>query len=217
MAKANESKMKKLRYPIHVGDPVYLMMKLIRLVRNQATGILAADGMGYTFPQTAILVKLRETAGMSAAELARVAMVRPQTINKILVKLYADGLIEAKDDPAHGRIRRIFLTRHGKQITEKFDKVSNFITLSMSRTCRRRSRSSWNTYSTSASSRYSRPEPRKTRTKPQLLRARGTAVAFIWTPLTHAKQGLCQKSSGMAAMGGIGLRFNSRTPPASVS
>ena len=106
MAKANEPKMKKLRYPIHVGDPVYLMMKLIRLVRNQATGILAADGMGYTFPQTAILVKLRETAGMSAAELARVAMVRPQTINKILVKLYADGLIEAKDDPAHGRIRR---------------------------------------------------------------------------------------------------------------
>lgn len=131
MAKANETKMKKLRYPIHVGDPVYLMMKLIRLVRNQATGILAADGMGYTFPQTAILVKLRETAGMSAAELARVALVRPQTINKILVKLYADGLIEAKDDPAHGRIRRIFLTRHGKQVTAKFDKASNLITLTM--------------------------------------------------------------------------------------
>lgn len=120
--------MKKLRYPIHVGDPVYLMMQLMRLVRNHAYTLLAQDGIGYTFPQTAVLVKLRETAGMSAAELARVALVRPQTINRTLIKLYADGLIEARDDPAHGRIRRIFLTKRGKQLTEKFDNVSNLVT-----------------------------------------------------------------------------------------
>lgn len=36
---------------------------------------------------------------------------------RTLIKLYADGLIEARDDPDHGRIRRIFLTRRGKQLT----------------------------------------------------------------------------------------------------
>jgi MarR family transcriptional regulator for hemolysin len=120
--------LKKARYPLRVGDQVYLMINIIKLVRTRVHERLGAQGVVYTFPQTAVLVKLRETAGMSAAELARVAMVRPQTINKLLAKLYGDGLIEARDDPAHGRIRRIFLTKTGKEITKKFDAASNEIT-----------------------------------------------------------------------------------------
>jgi len=123
---------KKTRHPLQVGgDHVYLFVKVLRLVRAHVHEQLDAQGISYTFPQTAMLVKLRETPGRSAAELARVALVRPQTINKILAKLYADGVVESRTDPAHGRIKRIFLTKHGAEIVKKFDAVSNVITGNM--------------------------------------------------------------------------------------
>lgn len=122
-------RLKKSRHPLQVGgDHVYLFVKVLRLVRTRVHEQLDAQGISYTFPQTAVMVKLRETPGRSAAELARVALVRPQTINKILAKLYADGVIEARDDPAHGRIKRIFLTKRGAEIVRKFDAISNVIT-----------------------------------------------------------------------------------------
>jgi len=123
---------KKARHPLQVGgDHVYLLVKVLRLVRARVHEQLDAQGISYTFPQTAMLVKLREAPGRSAAELARVALVRPQTINKILAKLYADGVVESRTDPAHGRIKRIFLTKHGAEIVKKFDAVSNVITGNM--------------------------------------------------------------------------------------
>ena len=70
----------------------------------------------------------RTAPGRSAAELARVALVRPQTINKILAKLYADGVIESRSDPAHGRIKRIFLTKRGAEIVRRCDAISNVVT-----------------------------------------------------------------------------------------
>jgi len=120
--------LKKARHPLQVGDHSYLLVKALRLLRSCVQVQLDAQGISYTFPQTAVLVKLRQTPGRSAAELARVALVRPQTINKILAKLYADGVIESRSDPAHGRIKRIFLTRRGVQIVRRCDAISNVVT-----------------------------------------------------------------------------------------
>lgn len=121
--------MKKTRHPLQVGgDHSYLLVNVVRLARARVSEQLDAQGISFTFPQTAVLVKLRETPGRSAAELARVALVRPQTINKILAKLYADGAIESRTDPAHGRIKRIFLTKRGAEIVKKFDAISNVVT-----------------------------------------------------------------------------------------
>ena len=121
--------MKKARHPLQVGgDHSYLLVKAVRLMHARVREQLDAQGISFTFPQTAVLVKLRETPGRSAAELARVALVRPQTINKILAKLYADGAIESRTDPAHGRIKRIFLTKRGAETVKKFDAISNVVT-----------------------------------------------------------------------------------------
>jgi DNA-binding MarR family transcriptional regulator len=119
--------LRKDRHPLHVGDHAYLMVQVVKLVSAHVYRQFGARGVAYTFPQTTVLVRLRETAGQSAAELARVAMVRPQTMNKNLARLYRDGLIEARDDPAHGRIRRIFLTKRGLEIVRRFDATSNLI------------------------------------------------------------------------------------------
>lgn len=120
--------MKKSGHPLHVGDHVYLLVQVLRLIRARVHEQLEAQGISYTFPQTVVLVKLRETPGRSAADLARVALVRPQTINKILTKLYADRVIESRTDPAHGRIKRIFLTKRGTEIVRKFDAISDVVT-----------------------------------------------------------------------------------------
>jgi len=125
---AQGPQLKKARHPLQVGDHSYLLVKTLRLLRSCVQVQLDAQGISYTFPQTAVLVKLRETPGRSAAELARVALVRPQTINKILAKLYADGVIESRSDPAHGRIKRIFLTKRGAEIVRRCDAISNVVT-----------------------------------------------------------------------------------------
>ncbi len=70
---------------------------------------------GMTTPQYAALSVLGEEAGLSGAALARRCFVTPQTMNQILVKLEAAGMIERRPHPEHGRILSAYLT--GKGVT----------------------------------------------------------------------------------------------------
>jgi DNA-binding MarR family transcriptional regulator len=67
----------------------------------------------------AALFLLSETPGLSGAQLARWAMVTPQTMNQILTRLEADGLIVRAADPEHGRILRARVTERGRQEFER--------------------------------------------------------------------------------------------------
>ena len=96
----------------HLGYALKQAHQLMRVaIENRARAI----GLGLTFPHMAALFLLSETPGLSGAQLARWAMVTPQTMNQILTRLEADGLIVRAPDPEHGRILRARVTELGMQ------------------------------------------------------------------------------------------------------
>lgn len=95
----------------HVG---YLMKQVQHLMRAQIEGRMRNTGIALTFPHAAVLAALLEEPGMSGAKLAKRSMVTPQTVNTILNRLEADGMIERRPDPEHGRILRAYATPLGE-------------------------------------------------------------------------------------------------------
>jgi DNA-binding MarR family transcriptional regulator len=96
----------------HLG---YLLKQAHQLMRAAIENRARAAGLTMTFPHMAALFLLSETPGLSGAQLARWAMVSPQTMNQILTRLEADGLIVRERDPEHGRILRARVTELGME------------------------------------------------------------------------------------------------------
>lgn len=96
------------------SDPLNLALgQLDHLCRIVMSSRLRADGVEISYPAASALCFLEETPGLSGAQLARWAMVTPQTMNQILTGLERDGLLVRQADPEHGRILRAFLTPKG--------------------------------------------------------------------------------------------------------
>lgn len=68
---------------------------------------------GLTRPQFGVLSVLVADPGLSAADLARAAMVTPQAINLLVAGLEREGLIRKQKHPSHGRILQLFPTNEG--------------------------------------------------------------------------------------------------------
>jgi DNA-binding MarR family transcriptional regulator len=81
---------------------------------------LGMDGtlkeLDVTTPQYAALSVLAEEPGLSNAALARRSFVTPQTMNQILVRLEAAGLVERRAHPEHGRVLQAYLTEEGERL-----------------------------------------------------------------------------------------------------
>jgi DNA-binding MarR family transcriptional regulator len=75
--------------------------------------------LGVTTPQFAALTMLRAYPGLSGADLARVALLTPQTVGVIIRNLERDGAIRKTPHPVHGRVLQWTLTRHGTAILQK--------------------------------------------------------------------------------------------------
>ena len=69
--------------------------------------------IGVTPPQFVVLTMLRAYPGLSGAELARVALLTPQTVGVIIRNLERDGAIRKTAHPVHGRVLQWTLTRRG--------------------------------------------------------------------------------------------------------
>ena len=96
----------------HLG---YLLKQVHQLMRAAIENRARQAGLSMTFPHMAALFLLSETPGLSGAQLARWAMVSPQTMNQILTRLETDGLIVRERDPEHGRILRARVTDLGME------------------------------------------------------------------------------------------------------
>jgi DNA-binding MarR family transcriptional regulator len=70
---------------------------------------------GLTSPQFGVLSVLVADPGLSAADLARAAMVTPQAINLLVTSLERQGLIRKEKHPSHGRVLRLLPTDAGKR------------------------------------------------------------------------------------------------------
>jgi DNA-binding MarR family transcriptional regulator len=57
--------------------------------------------------------------GVSGADLARLTLLTPQTINLIVKNLERDGLIVKTPDDVHGRVIRLDTTAKGRQLRGK--------------------------------------------------------------------------------------------------
>ena len=70
---------------------------------------------GLTRPQFGVLSVLVADPGLSAADLARAAMVTPQAINLLVGGLEREGLVRKEPHPSHGRVLQLFPTKEGAE------------------------------------------------------------------------------------------------------
>jgi DNA-binding MarR family transcriptional regulator len=75
--------------------------------------------LGVTSPQFVVLTMLRAYPGLSGADLARVALLTPQTVGVIIRNLERDGAIKKTPHPIHGRVLQWTLTRRGTALLDK--------------------------------------------------------------------------------------------------
>jgi DNA-binding MarR family transcriptional regulator len=79
----------------------------------------ALADLGVTPPQFAVLAMLRAYPGLSGADLARVALLTPQTVGVIIRNLERAGAIRKAPHPVHGRVLQWTLTRRGEALLDK--------------------------------------------------------------------------------------------------
>jgi DNA-binding MarR family transcriptional regulator len=79
----------------------------------------ALDEFGVTVPQFVVLTMLKAYPGLSGADLARVALLTPQTVGVIIRNLERDRAIRKTPHPVHGRVLQWTLTARGLKLLEK--------------------------------------------------------------------------------------------------
>src|ERR1700760_1321621 len=73
---------------------------------------------GATPPQFVVLTMLKAYPGLSGADLARIALLTPQTVGVIIRNLERDSAIKKTPHPVHGRVLQWTLTRRGLTLLE---------------------------------------------------------------------------------------------------
>jgi len=93
------------------GHIAYLLRQAQAATRLTLERALA--DFGVTPPQFAVLTMLNAYPGLSGADVARVALLTPQTVGVIIGNLERDGAIRKTPHPVHGRVLQWTLTRRG--------------------------------------------------------------------------------------------------------
>ncbi|AZO21970.1 MarR family transcriptional regulator [Mesorhizobium sp. M1E.F.Ca.ET.045.02.1.1] len=79
----------------------------------------ALDEFGVTQPQFATLTMLSAYPGISNADLARLAVLTPQTVSVIVANLEKAGSLVRKPHAVHGRIQHLDLSDSGRALLKK--------------------------------------------------------------------------------------------------
>lgn len=99
------------------GYLTYLLRQANASVRLALDRALAKEDM--TYPQQSALTLIRAYEAISAADLARLAMLTPQTINGIVRALELRGAIRKEPDRVNGRILRLIVTEEGRALNKR--------------------------------------------------------------------------------------------------
>jgi DNA-binding MarR family transcriptional regulator len=83
--------------------------------------------LGATPPQFLVLTMLKAYPGLSGANLARVAVLTPQTVGVIIRNLERDGAIRKTPHPVHGRVLQWTLTRRGLALLDQCRKPATIL------------------------------------------------------------------------------------------
>jgi DNA-binding MarR family transcriptional regulator len=93
---------------------IYIVGRVDQGIRQEMRLRLAEWDL--SVPEFTALAVLKRRPGLSNAQLARRSLVRPQSMNEILVKLEERGLVHRAVDPEHARILRAVLTPEGLEL-----------------------------------------------------------------------------------------------------
>jgi DNA-binding MarR family transcriptional regulator len=99
------------------GRLAYLLRRAQAVTRLTLERALA--DLAVTPPQFAVLTMLRAYPGLSGAEVARLALLTPQTVGVIIRNLERGGAIRKMPHPLHGRMLQWTLTRRGGTLLDK--------------------------------------------------------------------------------------------------
>jgi DNA-binding MarR family transcriptional regulator len=103
----------------------YQMRRALHQLRLAADAALRPINL--TTPQYGVITAIAQNPGASNADLARQAVVTPQTMNAIINGLVQAGLLTRRPHPQHGRVIQLFLTADGEAILcdahRRFDAV----------------------------------------------------------------------------------------------
>ena len=99
------------------GYLTYLLRQANASVRLALDRALAKEGM--THPQQSALTMIRAYEAISAADLARLTMLTPQTINGIVRALEMRGAIRKEPDRLNRRILRLIVTAEGRALNKR--------------------------------------------------------------------------------------------------
>lgn len=99
------------------GYLAYLLRQAQAATRLSLERTLAE--LGVTVPQFAVLTMLKAYPGLSGADLARVALLTPQTVGVIIRNLERDRAIRKTPHPVHGRVLQWTLTPRGMKLLTK--------------------------------------------------------------------------------------------------
>ena len=98
----------------HLG---YLLRQAAHAQRRRMDRALATVGL--THPQFLVLTMIRAYPGCSNADIARLAMLTPQTVHAIITALLERGLVTRQPDPLHGRVLNIALSGSGEELLRR--------------------------------------------------------------------------------------------------
>jgi DNA-binding MarR family transcriptional regulator len=99
------------------GHLAYLLRQAAGVVRLRFERSLA--DLGVTPPQFLVLTMLDSYPGASGADVARLALLTPQTVHGIIINLERDGLVARSAHPVHGRVQVIALTKIGRALLSR--------------------------------------------------------------------------------------------------
>jgi DNA-binding MarR family transcriptional regulator len=99
------------------GHIAYLLRQAQAATRLRLERALA--DLGVTPPQFAVLTMLDAYPGLSGADVARVALLTPQTVGVIIGNLERDGALRKRPHPVHGRMLQWALTSRGSDLLDK--------------------------------------------------------------------------------------------------
>jgi DNA-binding MarR family transcriptional regulator len=99
------------------GHLAYLLRQAQAATRLTLERALAE--LNVTPPQFIVLTMLRAYPGLSGADLARVALLTPQTVGVIIRNLERSGSVRKTPHPVHGRVLQWTLTRRGRTLLDK--------------------------------------------------------------------------------------------------
>ena len=99
---------------------LYLVGRMDRAVRRAINDAVKEQGLSVN--QYTTLSVLDRRSGLSNAQLAGRALVSPQSMNEVLLRLEKLGLVRRNAHPEHGRIRQTELTPAGRKVLAACDK-----------------------------------------------------------------------------------------------